>query len=359
MPRTDSLAPSYGFDVADLRPFDTVPLDRPIQVVDKTQSLSQRWALQDGVDVAFEQPSSFDVFQKINNLSSLKNILNFVADPKKKTDPAETEVEKAKARADYNSTEALGGQRDVQVDGYHHDDVKQGGLADCYFMAAVAALCDADASAIDNMISNEKRDASGNLVSCDVRLYVKNEAGKLEPITVTVDCTSFGKKRAQVGDVSGTGVQELWPMILEKAFAQVNPEFYYGIGANGGNTGAAMEALTGKTAGYTDMKSYSFDQLEKDLAAGKLISFGTDRVYNKDGSVIKGKEALAKALSDANVSHWHAYSIVESKVENGVQMVKVYNPWGTNQPGSGEADGGWMTYEDAKKLFAGATVGSR
>src|SRR5687768_6743628 len=42
---------------------------------------------------------------------------------------AEKEAQK---RASQNAQAAVAGPTDVQVDGYHFDDVKQGGLSDCY-----------------------------------------------------------------------------------------------------------------------------------------------------------------------------------------------------------------------------------
>jgi hypothetical protein len=222
------------------------------------------------------------------------------------------------------------------------DDIKQGNMGDCYLVAAMAAIAHENPQAIKNMIT-PNLDASGNVVSYNVRLHQRNGEGRLEPVDVTVDASQFSQNAARPGDSDGTN-QEIWPLIIEKAYAQLHGG--YSNIANGGSPEYATEILTGMEATAHNPGSYGFDQLQQDLAAGRPVLGWTP-----------GDSKKTELLNGVGLVGNHAYAVVDSKVEDGVQMVKVYNPWGFNQPGDGTADGGWMRYDDFQRLMTGVSVG--
>ena len=263
---------------------------------------------------------------------------------------------KEKERQAYNTQVNVSEKTDIQVDGYHYDDVKQGQIGDCYLMSSIAALAEREPAAIDRMIKDEKYGADGNLESATVTLHVKNWLGQLEAKDVKVDCRQFSAHRANFGDTDKSGKQELWPVVIEKAYAQLNSDSYHGIG-RGGSAASAMETLTGKSSRTVGVGDYSFEKMDADLRSGKLVVLTTSKVKDADGNVIDGKKKLQQGLEGQNLYGNHAYTVLDSKVdESGQKMVKIYNPWGSNHPGSADATGGWMKYEDAQKLFNQASV---
>jgi hypothetical protein len=264
-------------------------------------------------------------------------------------------VKKAWEAAENNREVKVQGGRTDFVNGVSPDDIHQGGIGDCYFLAALATLAKQDPDAIKRMIHDEKYDADGNLTSCKVTLNVKI-LGINVPIDVEVDCTEFGANGAKITNADGSGKQELWPKIIEKAYAQVKGS-YDGI-AHGGWPQDAMETLTGKPANAQEIGSYGFDKLQSDLNGGKLVSFWTEGVRDADNNIIPGKEDQAAAMDAMNVKPGHAYAVTDTRIdETGQKWVKLYNPWGTDQPGP--MKDGWVKFEDAQKLYHDVAVGNK
>jgi hypothetical protein len=228
------------------------------------------------------------------------------------------------------------------VDVVDHDDVSQGGLGDCYLMASIAAIARNNPDAIKNMI-HENRDGSGNVVSYTVRLHEENGwwsrlwgGSQLKARDITVDAT-FPQTRANPGDLGGDGAQELWPMILEKAFAQMKGG--YGKIGDGGWPEAALEALTGRNAANRwDADDLRFDQVAAALGRRQNIVFDTPG----DGKKLAGEYGLVTS---------HAYMLDSVRVdENGRGWIQLYNPWGYNHPPE-------IPFDRARQLFEHITIG--
>jgi hypothetical protein len=232
------------------------------------------------------------------------------------------------------------------------NDVFQGGLGDCYFMAALAGIAEKDPEAIRQMI-HENRDASGNVVSYTVDLYKRDENGRLVKAPQTVDAREFSQSAAGFGDKDAAGNQELWVRIVEKAYAQLNGG-YSKIG-KGGGAGGALEALTGYSVEGRDPRNYSFEQLQADVAAGRPVCFLTPDTQDAAGNPINpGKADL---LNGQGLKADHYYYATETKVEDGKQMVRLMNPWGHTHPGADKD--GWIAYDDLvdKRLAEWVDVG--
>ena len=240
-----------------------------------------------------------------------------------------------------NGTLYVRGQGDTNTVDF--DDVKQGQMGNCGFCAALAAVARQNPDVIKNAIT-ENRNASGEVESYTVRLYLRDDSGRLRPRDIQVDAKQFGQNAIQNGDASWVKT-EIWTKVVEKAFAQAMGGYAKSLRESWPET--VTEALTGVDAKSVAPKDTSFAQLQSDVAAGKPVSVWTPK---GDG----------KNLREANMIADHAYAVVDSKVENGVQMVKLYNPWGPNQtqPGTAEADGGWITFEQYQTLLSGQTTGT-
>jgi hypothetical protein len=229
------------------------------------------------------------------------------------------------------------------------DDVNQEGLSDCYLLGSLATLAREDPAAIKNMI---KPRADGTY---DVTLYRRDRAGALQRHIENVDPRRFSVGASGPGDVSG-GSKEIWAMVIEKAYAQMNGG-YSAIG-NGGNWEVGMEALTGRESTTSSSAALSFERVSQALKKNQPVVINT---------VNPGSDPTRRAaLNRLNLVPWHTYAVVDAKVEKGVPMVKLYNPWGNQpatQPGvdgkSHKTDGGWVTYSDltAAGIWQGTAIG--
>jgi hypothetical protein len=247
-------------------------------------------------------------------------------------DPADTQVP-----APRNGTLYVRGQGDrARVD---FDDIKQGGMGDCYLLASLAACARENPGMIRDAI-RENRNAQGRVESYDVRLYARDGHGRLQPQDITVDARQFSQEAAMAGDTSKEGRPELWVLVVEKAYAQLNGG--YGEIAHGGWPELATEALTGVEADVRTPASRTFADLRADVKSKRPITVWTD-----------GGSAAANLVGN------HAYAVIDARTEHGVGMVKLYNPWGFHQPGTADprGDGGWITFDQYQRLLVGESMG--
>ncbi len=223
--------------------------------------------------------------------------------------------------------------------GVDFDDIKQGGMGDCYLLAALGA-CARENPAMIRQAITENRNARGQVESFDVRLYARDSRGRLQPRDITVDGREFSQQAANVGDASKKGKQELWVKVIEKAYAQL--EGGYGNIAHGGWPELATEALTGVPADTRAPATRTFEDLRADVRSRRPITVWTDA-----------------ASGEANLVGNHAYAVLDTRTEHGVGMVKLYNPWGFNQPGTPDrhGDGGWITFDQYQRLLVGESMG--
>jgi len=193
------------------------------------------------------------------------------------------------------------------------NDVNQGYLGDCYFIASLAALAQRNPAAIKQGI---KDNGDGT--------YTVKFPG--EGAEVLVDgafpTTSGDLIYAQEGDVSGKD-KELWVVLYEKAWAKLKGGYEQ---IQGGKVKMkskdAMQAVTGKasTKFQTTSKSkkFVFDAISKAVSKGLPITAGTygDKHFDQktlgemDKKGVHGDHAYAVRGVDAN------------------KRIKLYNPWG-------------------------------
>jgi len=118
-------------------------------------------------------------------------------------------------------------------------DTAQGALGDCFFIASMAAVANANPQAIKDAIRYNPQ--SGRYT---VRFYEEDRGGSMKPVFIEVDAylpTERGKPNdpAYAGDAGGP----LWPAILEKAYAEFKGG--YDVIGEGGTGAEAMAELTG------------------------------------------------------------------------------------------------------------------
>ncbi|HSE43611.1 MAG TPA: C2 family cysteine protease [Acidobacteriota bacterium] len=201
------------------------------------------------------------------------------------------------------------------------NDVDQGTLRNCWMMAPLAELAQKDPEAIKRMI---QKNADGTY-TVTFKEKIPTPFGNLivdRKVTVTADFPGGknGADHAQPGDKNALGQGEIWPLIIEKAYAQYKGG-YDKINANG-NAGQFMEAITGRSSTeYAPLSifgiGYGFNRMRDDFNSGKTMT-----MLSRD--TVSGKYGVVK-------DHYYAVQSVYTDA-NGKQMVQLYNPWGNTQP---------------------------
>lgn len=202
----------------------------------------------------------------------------------------------------------------------HPSDARQGKLGDCYLVAALVAVAKTDPHLIRTMISEEHR---GRYT---VRLRQVGDRG--DDVGVIVD-RSFpyvtqARERlpafANVGDqavVRGWTYYELWPAMIEKAYAQ-HRGGYKEI-ESGGHCATVFSFISGAPTETHEVVRLSPRHMAQRIAtalqSGYPVCVGTRKEVGRLGA-------------ETDVVGLHAYVIW--RLEGG--GVRLYNPWGTKHP---------------------------
>lgn len=155
------------------------------------------------------------------------------------------------------------------------NDIDQRSLGDCYLVSAMAGVANHNPALITSAITPND---DGTYT---VRLY-EEDGGKMvqRDITVTAEMPvmavhneATGKSRESTSYTAGSGDGELWPQIVEKAYAQMLGDGDLVDGYEeiiGGNGADALSALSGNPS-TTDKSDLTTDQLRAMLAAGAVL----------------------------------------------------------------------------------------
>lgn len=126
------------------------------------------------------------------------------------------------------------------VNGISPDDVIQTNINDCYLVSVLSSLAADNPDFVRDMI---RPDGPGKY---SVRLYEKQDGGSFSPIWIAVSASLPSSGGVPVyghsEDVDDEGKQELWPSIIEKAYAKLKGNY---PDIDWGNTIYAFEALFG------------------------------------------------------------------------------------------------------------------
>lgn len=223
-----------------------------------------------------------------------------------------------------NKEETISGTAFVQGAGDAHEvdinDVRQGQLGDCYFLAILAAIARAKPDFIKSMV----KDNGDGTYTVTFRTHqgISGLFGSRSDQTVTVNSSfwtdgSGNPAYAKKGDVTSSGTPELWVMIIEKAWAQLNG----GFGSIEGGTSAAggsWGAVTGNDATHLAPGDFSDADLTK-----KIESAFTSKQPVIFHSV--SGDDKAKKLAKNGVIGNHEYAL--NAAAGG--KFTLYNPWGS------------------------------
>ncbi|MDX2284577.1 MAG: C2 family cysteine protease [Bacteroidia bacterium] len=215
------------------------------------------------------------------------------------------------------------------------NDVVQGQLSDCYFMASIAAVAQTHPEALGRLI----RDNGDG--TYDVTLYVSGDRlNPSQPRTVTVrpDVPVSGDGGQAYARITSASEPELWVQLLEKAYASLRGG--YGALDTGGDAGTGLFALTGSRGTYYANPSLTQsairERLQEALDSGWPVVAGTP----------SGSHPLRVSYGILN---WHMYHFTGFNLDGHIELE---NPWGSRH----------LTGEDAvpvnvfKSTFHGFTV---
>ena len=234
----------------------------------------------------------------------------------------------------WDRAENIFGSKNYQVfyEGIKSDDIIQGGLGDCYFLSAIAALCKFPKMIERLFLIREK--SNEHCYGCYFRV---NGIWKLVLVDDYIPCYgSWGKNFA----FSRTNGNELWAILIEKAWAKLNGNYAKSIG---GEPQEVFEVTTNAYSEKIRVKKSEEDNIwTKFLKAGKRNC--NDNIDDYGGFLMTAGtsgDSYSLPIEEMGLVPGHAYTVLEVKeITNArnekVKLINLRNPWG-----NGEWSGDW------------------
>mmetsp|Transcript_33608 Transcript_33608/g.56454 ORF Transcript_33608/g.56454 Transcript_33608/m.56454 type:complete len:458 (+) Transcript_33608:56-1429(+) len=244
-------------------------------------------------------------------------------------------------------------------------DVAQGAVGDCWLIAAFACLAEFP-GAIQKVFVTKEWNTRGKY---QLRLY---DGFQERWETVTIDDRIPCKKGTTQAAFSQPNGNEMWVILLEKAFAK----FCGSYGAlDGGHTVWAWQAMTGDNVLFFKLvpatkrwarmdvsyptgvrtrgkREIGFKQTEEDYDEEKIWKML--RKYDELKSVLAASitgEGGEEKLDDVGLVKGHAYSILNVRKVIGFKLLKLRNPWGSFEWKGKWSDkcANWQRYPEVAK----------
>ncbi|MGD1996348.1 MAG: C2 family cysteine protease [Anaerolineae bacterium] len=224
------------------------------------------------------------------------------------------------------------------------EDVAQGQLRDCHLMAAMAGISYRNPDAIREMIHDNGDGTYTVTLYEDAGLF----SSELRPVEVVVT-PDFPLRDgrpvfAQSGDAA-EGRQELWPMLIEKAYAQHHGG-YDDIEGGWGHT--VLEHLTGTPSEWSSTSDLDFDALARFDEEGYAITASSLADIEILGWDIPDKTDVNPMYTTGRIAANHEYYITQVDREAGA--VTLRNPWGWQH---GETR---LSFEEFQEAFRRVSV---
>jgi hypothetical protein len=221
--------------------------------------------------------------------------------------------------------------------GVRAQDVSQGWLADCYLAAALASV----AQRYPETIKSGIVDRGGDVYA--VRFYQVDWRGKAKEEWVEVDADfPWYQDKNTWAYLQSTQKGELWPSIIEKAYAvwKAGGSGDYDTIGQGGWEGDVMEALTGLSSDSETIARAGDD----DALWEKLTAATADKKAMTAGTFDDKNGSDARYGSATGIYGNHAYTVMGTRTrgrgKNKVRKVILRNPWGSGEPTNNGKDDG-------------------
>lgn len=219
------------------------------------------------------------------------------------------------------------------------NDVNQGWIGDCFVCAPIASLALARPDYIQDMIHDNGNGTQSVRLYLDVSLSSHFTIAADHSSWITVRDSDLGKgmNTNNGGQLIISGVQEIWPQVIENAIAQVAGG--YDILNYGGFSAPIMYQLTGILPTETFIApdwggkyQPTTQELRNDLATKQMVNFFT--------GIPSGYSLVSN----------HVYSLTSVDTVNGVDYAHFRNPWGYGDPAP-------IPVSDLNHAFVGMDVG--
>jgi hypothetical protein len=213
-------------------------------------------------------------------------------------------------------------------------DVAQGYVGDCYFLATLAAIADANAAQIENSVV----DLGDGTYAVE---FTKNN----KSVYVRVDADLPTWNGSNTPAYAKLGAQDsMWVAIMEKAFTcfRTAQSSYASIEAGWMSEAATALGLASKSAYSATSGEALLNAMANDLEAGKAVTYAA-------GTIVNGAPLVG----------YHAYQVVSVNFENGhATTLTLRNPWGVDGAGNdGNNDAHvTITAAQAQQCFLGWTA---
>ena len=213
------------------------------------------------------------------------------------------------------------------------DDVAQGNLGNCYYLAAIAALATQgrDGDELEDVLIKDlvvEEGAAEGLFG--IKFYI-NGMWRVVIIDDRLPCTQddSGEWRPIFAH-RPTGASkefELWPMLFEKAWAKLHGSYE---ATAGGWTDDAMNYLTGGVCRTIDFHSEEAEANACKKEFAELVELTDDQGdFPVFLSATLNNDANKEEMEADGLITGHAYSVMEAvQLKSGEQLVCLRNPWG-------------------------------
>jgi len=232
---------------------------------------------------------------------------------------------------------------DFYKDVVEYNDPVQGAVANCYFIAAMAAVAWADPYCVAHKV---RATGTGETQRVNAIQFYSKGGGKDAPskLVEVTDNIVTGSANSNPFYCRSNDASEIWPALYEKAFAKwitlsssdkpdITQTAY-------GDPAKATAQLNNKTPYYYNTSSNTGDQLY-DIVRGNSMSYKT--IYPMTawtyGSNVN--------YSGTNVVGNHAYTILGWAFQNNKKYIVLRNPWGVTEPAGLNTYQGLLSFFDA------------
>ena len=218
------------------------------------------------------------------------------------------------------------------------DDPIQGGLGDCYFIAALSSVA---LSKPYSIINAAMPSAYGNKTSPihQIKFY-KNKVAKNIEVSEAVPVRSSDKGWIYARSFDNG---EIWPAVMEKAYAKWRTDnttdFPNYLPIAGGWPDDASAELIGGTVSW---KSHSNTSAEDLYTFVRQNSLG-GRTFNPMSCWTYPSQPAGTNYNSANVVANHAYSVLGWDYYNNKKYIVLRNPWGSHHATLNTMMVSWLT----------------
>jgi hypothetical protein len=228
------------------------------------------------------------------------------------------------------------------ADGIDPQDIKQGILGNCWFCCALSSLAE-NPHLVERVFVT--KDASPTGVH---RLRLCHE-GRWHDVTLD----DFFPAAPGHGPLfSRNHGEELWVMLVEKAYAKLHGSYEDLI------SGRAVDAMADLTGYPTEYVSFSDEDAQRRIESGEMWAF-IERVVGRENQVAAAgtfghDEYTARGVdpeTEAGIVPGHAYTVLHAQEALGQKLLKIRNPWGRFEWRGDWSDGSPLWTPEAKEAF--------